>query len=103
MREVPVYVLSYDLHAPGRDYKRLFEAITSPSVSSKSVRMLESLWLISSSLTAKEIIAALSEHVDANDSLFVAPLAHEEWAGRNSMERIHALRDNFTLRDNVSR
>lgn len=68
-----VYVVSYDLRVPGRNYQTLWARLGEW----KAQRALESLWLIDTSATAVQIRDDLRLYVDANDRLFVAKLSGE--------------------------
>jgi len=70
-----VYVINYDLKAPGRDYQPLYDAIKT----FKWCHILESCWLIDTNKPASEIRDILKSKVDGNDEIFVARLGHE-WA-----------------------
>ncbi len=71
-----VQMISYDLRRPGQDYAGLFDAIKALG---PSWHCLESVWLVSTSLTSARVRDALRSHLDANDSLLVAGLAGN-WA-----------------------
>lgn len=63
-----VYVVSYDLQKPGKDYKGLSEELQrSPSW----WHYLESTWLISTREDANQLYNRLREHLDVNDSILV--------------------------------
>lgn len=64
-----VYSITYDLNAPGKDYKDLYEVIKSLGA---WAHYLESTWFVDSSYSASEIRDKLKEVIDKNDSLFVA-------------------------------
>ena len=63
-----VYLVTYDLKAPGRDYSGLHAAIKACGVSRHD---MESAWLIDTRLGADEIWSRLRPYVDANDRLLV--------------------------------
>ncbi|MBA4109782.1 MAG: SinR family protein [Leptothrix sp. (in: Bacteria)] len=67
-----VFLVSYDLDQPGRDYPRLYEALKSLGVKSKP---LESVVFISSNYTATQIRDYLQSHIDSNDKLLVVQVA----------------------------
>ncbi len=62
-----VYMVSYDLRAPGRNYQPLYDDLKSVD----SVRALESVWLIDVAQTASQVRDALLKHLDANDGVLV--------------------------------
>lgn len=61
------YIVSYDLRKV-RNYDALYAAIKNFGTYAK---ILESLWAIKTSLSAKQIRDSLSEHIDDDDGLFV--------------------------------
>ena len=63
-----VYLVSYDLNAPEKDYPALIGAIEHYD---KPCRILKSQWLICSDKSAEEIFNELVGFIDANDELFV--------------------------------
>ena len=66
-----VYVVSYDLRRPGRDYSRLYARLDDW----KAVRGLESLWFIESSSTAVQIRDDLRGYIDGTDGLIVVEMS----------------------------
>jgi hypothetical protein len=75
-----VYVISYDLNAPGQDYSSLIGAL----VRARAVRFQRSAWLTESNQSAIEIRDALLTYMDNGDSLMVAEIAlGADWAASN--------------------
>lgn len=70
-----VYAVTYDLKAPGQDYKELHAKLKSYTYS----KNLESFWLIDSQKSAADIRDELMELVDSNDILFVIEVK-KHWA-----------------------
>lgn len=66
-----LYIVSYDLKTPGRNYNNLYEAIKSYGT---WWHHLESTWIIKSNLTAGSITDHLRSHLDTNDLLLVAKM-----------------------------
>ena len=66
-------IISYDLIASGKDYSELYRAIR--RIDSKAVRVLNSVWWITSPLSVSEILNQLSSSVDHNDRLMVAAVS----------------------------
>ena len=63
-----VYVVSYDLRKPGKDYKGLSEELQrSPGW----WHYLESTWLIVTSDNASQLYNRLAHHLDTGDSILV--------------------------------
>lgn len=63
-----IYLVTYDLSAPGRNYDALYEHLRSYGTYSHPV---ESVWLVKSSRTAAEVRDATKKHLDGNDKLLV--------------------------------
>ena len=75
-----IYLVSYDLRAPGRNYQNLHNYLDSfPSWA----KPLESVWLIETSLTAVQLRDGVFQHVDANDQVFVVDVTKQPTAWRN--------------------
>lgn len=70
-----VYLLSYDLNAPGQDYQKLFTAIE--QISNGYTRCLKSTWLINTHLNAEQIVKKLLGYIDKNDGLFVTKVSRD--------------------------
>lgn len=71
--------ITYDLVAPGRDYKTLFDKIESLG---PWCRPTESQWVVACNMSAVAIRDALVPFIDANDRLLVLALTGES-AWRN--------------------
>lgn len=83
------HVVSYDLSNPGRNYKKVIEAIkTFPGW----CHALESVWIIDSTLSAGEIRDRLKSALDENDKLMVATMSGN-WAtwrvGKEQTDWLH--------------
>jgi hypothetical protein len=77
-----IYVISYDLKQPGRNYEPLWQALRNAN----AVRALESLWLVEVNQTASQLREALSSFMDSNDRVFVAEITiSAAWAMRNGI------------------
>lgn len=70
-----VFIVSYDLKSPGKDYSNLYDAIRRYT----SCRILDSVWLVDSSESAAQIRDYLKGYIDSNDELLVARL-RQAWA-----------------------
>jgi hypothetical protein len=66
-----VYLVTYDLKKPGRDYTNLLAAIRKHS----NVQLSESSYAIVSAQTAKQVSDLMRQHMDANDHVYVVTLA----------------------------
>jgi hypothetical protein len=75
---VSVYLVTYDLRAPERDYESLYGRLADWN----AVPLLESVWLIDAiDTTAAVIRDDLAAQMDRNDGLFVTRM-RKSWAGR---------------------
>lgn len=66
---MPVYLVSYDLRAPGRNYTPLYSQLKR-----LGLRALESVWLVQAEQTAPQLHDALHTYLDRNDGLLVAEI-----------------------------
>ena len=85
-----LYMISYDLKTPGRDYSLLYEAIKSYSV---WWHYLDSTWIIKSTLPAKEIANFLHQKIDVNDYLIVVDITgmqRDGWLPKKAWDWITA-------------
>lgn len=71
-----VYLISYDLRAPGRDYPGLISEIKSLGTTAKP---LESLWVVDSTLDAQTIVSKLKA-LDLTDRLLVIHIDNPWWS-----------------------
>lgn len=74
MIKLTVYLVSYDLVGPTRDYEPIIEKIKEYD---NWVKILESVFVINSERTAVQIKNNLITTLDQNDKLFVAKLSGE--------------------------
>ena len=70
-----VYLVTYDLRKPGRDYAPVHTFLKQLAY----CKDLESVWLIDTNWTAAQIRDALNQRIDANDKTFVVRLMRD-WA-----------------------
>jgi len=63
-----IYNVSYDLHAPGRNYQVLIDEIKNLG---SWAHPTESMWLIDSNLPLTQIRDILQSKIDRNDTLLV--------------------------------
>jgi hypothetical protein len=76
------YLINYDLNTKGQDYKKLINKIETDFTC--WWHHLDSLWIVKSDLTAKQILELLHPLIDDNDSLLVTKLSGEAaWQGIN--------------------
>jgi hypothetical protein len=72
-----VFIISYDLRAPGRDYKSLYDAIKTVPYA----HPLESVWLVEHNGPASVIKDTLKGHIDKNDGVVVIEFTKDaDWA-----------------------
>ncbi len=65
-----VYLISYDLVAPGRHYPQVHAAIKAINPQGWA-KPLESVWLVKTNLSAEEVREAVKKGADANDKILV--------------------------------
>ena len=79
-----LYVISYDLRKPGRDYKSLTDALKGIGAQ----RVLESVWAARRDQTSAEKLRDyFKKFIDSNDRLLV--VAVSDWATWNAMVDIN--------------
>lgn len=72
------YVVSYDLTRPGQNYPGLTKYLDSLN----GGRIQQSVWVVSTSLTASQLHDAVNQHLDKTDKLFVLKSGREAaWTG----------------------
>lgn len=71
---MPVYSITYDLKAPGRNYDFLYEEIMALG---DWAHYLESAWFVDTSLSAYAIQDILVSVIDKNDSLFISLISSD--------------------------
>ncbi len=82
-----VYLITYDLKAPGKDYEALFEAIKQISID--WCHPLSSVWIIKSNeSSANNIYSPLKSKLDENDYIFVCELNDNKqgWLNKNDWQ-----------------
>lgn len=67
-------IVTYDLRAPGRDYKDLIARLNQYD---SACRVCESTWLLKCTWSCKQIRDDLLGYMDSNDRIFVAALNGE--------------------------
>lgn len=73
------YLITYDLHQKGQDYKSLIEKIKTYG---NWWHCLESTWIVRTASSSANIRNYLSPHIDTNDELLVVKLSGEgAWKG----------------------
>lgn len=64
-----IYLVSYDLRQPGRNYTALYDAIKSYD---GWAHVMESTWAITTTMSATQVRDHLMSKMDANDRLIVS-------------------------------
>lgn len=81
-----IYLLSYDLNAPGKDYGDLINSIKSFQ---GYYHLLKSAWLIYTLKSIQEVYDKLKPHIDTNDHLFVSQITQRQgWIPKAAWEWI---------------
>lgn len=73
-----IYLISYDLKSPGRNYSELYSAINNLG---DVQHPLESVWVVSNEGNAEEIYGKIRPYIDNNDFLFVVRLEESDRQG----------------------
>ena len=73
-----VYLVTYDLRQPGKDYSSVHEFLKQFAY----CKDLESVWLIDTQWTAQQLRDGLQQRIDSNDKTFVVRLIRD-WASYN--------------------
>lgn len=73
-----VYLITYDLKTPGKEYNTLYDEIKSIG---ENYHPLESTWFVKSSLSATNLSTKLRSVIDENDSLFVVKISKQDRQG----------------------
>lgn len=84
-----IYIISYDLKNPGRDYAPLYEAIKRCG---DWQHPLESTWLVFTVASAGDIYNAIKPTLDNNDLLFISELNADNrqgWLAKSCWEWIN--------------
>jgi hypothetical protein len=78
-----IYLVTYELHAPTKDYQGLYDDIKKCGLS--WISPMNSVWLIETELPTKSVAEKLIKHLDGNDQLFIVE-CESEWASFNLNE-----------------
>ena len=83
-----VYVISYDLRKPGKDYTGLIEQL---QYSPRWWHYLASTWLISTTESASQLYNRLAAHLDGNDSILIIDAGNQigGWLSKDAWEWIY--------------
>lgn len=86
-----VYLVTYDLNTPGKDYERLWAALKRYDYIRDGG--LDSVWFVSTSWTAEQVSNDLLAHMDSGDRLIVTQLhrgTHQGWLHKDVWAWINA-------------
>lgn len=83
-----IYAINYDLCAPGKDYKGLYEAIKQCG---EWWHFLDSTWLVYTGLNASGVFDRLKPHLDSNDNVLVVGITsdYQGWLPKAAWEWIN--------------
>ena len=68
-----ILLISYDLKSPDKDYESLYKAIKNSG--STWWHYLESMWLVKTTNSPKEVFDIIHPSMDKDDSLFITELS----------------------------
>jgi hypothetical protein len=82
------YSINYDLSAPGRDYKGLYDALKEFG---GWWHYLESTWIVVTDSSPAQIWEKLKPHIDENDSLLIIEVKDNVsgWLSQKAWDWIH--------------
>ncbi len=83
-----IYLITYDLKKPGRDYNSLYETIKSAT---SWWHYLESTWIVQTNQTVKEWSDKIRNVTDTNDSFLVVDITKQPrqgWLDKKAWEWI---------------
>ena len=72
------FIISYDLHKPGRDYSTLIDFLKKESPT--YWHHIESMCIVKNDSTAVKIRDAIKKKIDGNDDVIVIELTCQMWA-----------------------
>ena len=85
-----IFLITYDLNAPGKNYENVINAIKTAS-NGTWCSFWRSSFLICSNHNANEIVDQISPFLDSNDRLFVVEVTshYQGWLSKKEWEYIH--------------
>jgi hypothetical protein len=73
-------LISYDLKTPGKDYQKLWDYLkTYPSWA----KPLESVWILKTNFSTKEVRDNLLSYIDANDKILIIDVTDRSSSWKN--------------------
>lgn len=81
--DMKLFLITYDLKQPGRNYTELYDLIKSIAGDEKWQHPLESSWVVKlqDSVSVDEITTRIREVMDSKDSLFVVDITGMSYQG----------------------
>ncbi|HIF9218110.1 TPA: hypothetical protein ACX6QF_003657 [Photobacterium damselae] len=73
-----LYSISYDLNNPGQKYENIYSVIRSFGGYN---HIMESTWLVSTSLSASQVFDKFTSYLDNNDKMFISKVNVNEYQG----------------------
>lgn len=86
-----VYLVTYDLNKPGKDYSNLYAALRQYQYIRDN--NLDSVWFVSTSWTVSEIYEHLRHHMDTSDRIVITQMRtgeHQGWMHKDIWAWINA-------------
>lgn len=74
-----LYLISYDLKQPDKDYESLYNAIKSVGIS--WWHFLESVWIVNTQKSVQEVSTTVRQNMDTNDHLLVVDISNQQYNG----------------------
>ena len=74
-----IYLVTYDLKQPDKDYEPLYEAIK--KCGSSWWHYLESTWIVSTDISVDECVKCIRQTMDENDYLLVVEITQQHRQG----------------------
>ena len=69
VNQMTVYAITYDLNRPGQNYQDLYDEIK--GLGAYWWHYLDSMWLVSTNLSANQVSERIRKHCDTNDHFLV--------------------------------
>lgn len=85
VKEMSRILISYDLIKPDKNYSKLSDHLESYE---NYKRILESVWLIITDLTAQEVRDAADDYIDQDDQIFVVDITGKATAWRHLPDNV---------------
>ncbi len=73
-----IYSISYDLNNSGHKYENIYSVVRSFGGYN---HIMESTWLVSTSLSASQVVGKFTSYLDNNDKVFISKVNTDEYQG----------------------